>query len=832
MTPNVEECLCGLEKCSTGGFYCDPTRQSQQCHKKFCSDYDDIDALCDQKRLDENNNTIFYGNGVADFTSQCNNEKCTCAKTHCEGSDFERCCKPCEGNDVGVANGKCSKRCWTDQTICQGDHVDPPTPFTPELKKELNPLYTGFCNGLSCSPNDVETCCVPAPKCQEQQADVLCQSQQYSGVLLNKNCLSFQCQANNCCEQITCNCTGGEPAIGWDCPKAGDLKCISCYGDRWLNGFDCIEATKCNFDEQYEFKPLQTISDRICLTLTTCKTNEFEKIQATQTSDRTCQSLTTCNNTQYEYTAPDKTTDRVCKAITLCNENQYQVQPPDETHDRVCNTLTSCTKNQYQLHAPNTTHDRICKNISKKCNFQTEYQSQPPDETHDRICKPITTCNTTSHFIKEKHTNISDTDCVRRSICSSSEYIESDGNETTDRSCKRLKRCRNVEYEDTPMQIYTRDRICKLLTVCKQDEYNIAKETKTSDRICKKCDFDECFGCTLQSDCDYNTKSKILNISTCSRKTCNKITYQSNQTSIAFNPINPKLKYGEWYRFENKSTETITLKGLQAVQRQHYQYIFIPEDHEGDVSYEIHSIKENFDLHQDCQYNIVCSVCSVPCGPGNQLCVRREKIKDAKNGGLPCSSIPKLKSQYCEGQMCPQNCTVQWNTAFDPCLAKCGKTGIQYKNYTIIHPPKFGGTPCPSILPKRGCKGTPKHPFCDCEGRKYDICNKCGGDGKSCLGCDGIPNSGKVIDSCGICGGHNKCVNKLRRQKEDKKNRSSLFKYALPVGAGIILSVIFVSIISSFCSATTTLRTPRTTFLTANPTKNIQKLTKRQKINF
>ena len=29
----------------------------------------------------------------------------------------------------------------------------------------------------------------------------------------------------------------------------------------------------------------------------------------------------------------------------------------------------------------------------------------------------------------------------------------------------------------------------------------------------------------------------------------------------------------------------------------------------------------------------------------------------------------------------------------------------------------------------------------------------CGGDNSTCAGCDGVPNSGKVNDSCNVCGG-------------------------------------------------------------------------------
>lgn len=40
-------------------------------------------------------------------------------------------------------------------------------------------------------------------------------------------------------------------------------------------------------------------------------------------------------------------------------------------------------------------------------------------------------------------------------------------------------------------------------------------------------------------------------------------------------------------------------------------------------------------------------------------------------------------------------------------------------------------------------------------GKEYDQCGVCDGNGTSCLGCDGVINSGLVLDECGICGGDN-----------------------------------------------------------------------------
>ena len=43
-------------------------------------------------------------------------------------------------------------------------------------------------------------------------------------------------------------------------------------------------------------------------------------------------------------------------------------------------------------------------------------------------------------------------------------------------------------------------------------------------------------------------------------------------------------------------------------------------------------------------------------------------------------------------------------------------------------------------------------PLCD-EIPEPDICGVCGGDGSTCVGCDGIPDSGLELNECGVCDG-------------------------------------------------------------------------------
>nr|BAJ99779.1 predicted protein [Hordeum vulgare subsp. vulgare] len=123
--------------------------------------------------------------------------------------------------------------------------------------------------------------------------------------------------------------------------------------------------------------------------------------------------------------------------------------------------------------------------------------------------------------------------------------------------------------------------------------------------------------------------------------------------------------------------------------------------------------------------------------------VRCDKLTDCGscNTYSQCSYCCSGTSSYCTASSScstkyPSNCPVCPACANGTC--QCG---------SCVCDPGYGGTNCDLIV---DCTGNPV-PQGDTP-KKIDICGVCGGNGTSCIGCDGIP-FGLKYDNCGICGG-------------------------------------------------------------------------------
>jgi len=137
-----------------------------------------------------------------------------------------------------------------------------------------------------------------------------------------------------------------------------------------------------------------------------------------------------------------------------------------------------------------------------------------------------------------------------------------------------------------------------------------------------------------------------------------------------------------------------------------------------------------------------------PCSLSNQTCA--DCLNNPNNCGWCCSG----GQSYCLSGASTGPTTTpssgacgQWSFGNTGCLASnctpscvvgdcvCGK---------CICPIGYGGPTCNETV---GCDGVIG------SGKVIDVCGICGGNGTSCLGCDGIP-FGKTYDICGVCGGN------------------------------------------------------------------------------
>ena len=801
LTPNMDSCLCVDEICSPDS-YCSPD-SATKCHNQFCSDYSDIDLLCQRTVLEGQTQTL-YSNGVKDGNPQC-------AGTTCQNSDFETCCKICDGIDFGVSNGKCSKKCDIN---CNGTYIQP-TNITSQ-QREANPLYTGFCDGLTCSESDKDLCCFKAPSCLDgnifRAGEVCNNATIYSGNVLNNTCQTVDCSndVERCCEKVNCKCLNGTGVGGIYCPSPETYKCASCNSDFWLNGDVCQYSTQCQTNE-YEYRPLQVAQDRICLPLTNCSQGQFIQTPTNGTVDRVCKDWQVCDFIyQYDNSAvgvPNLNSDRDCRNITICNATEYETQAPTTTSDRQCVPLSpECSSNFYESTIPNATTDRICSPVAPPCsNF--EYESQSPSKTQNRICLPLQNCNS-AQFILQEATSTSNRICKNKTICNANEWELFEGNQTSDRECMPLTGCRSIEYEKNPMTYYTRDRICLLLSVCNKTQYVSVPATSSSDRVCTQCNFEGCVGCTIQEDCAFSSIAKALDPDSCSQHVCTTIYYNKNSSGVTFNPETFTLRDDEWFRFENTSQHKIVFSGVNITDTSDYQYFYVPSNLETDITY------DNIVLPvlQDCEYEFMFSLCAnassaVPgCGPGTETGFRGSKIKDARHGGLACSTIPETITRSCIGTRCPKDCIYEWSQ-WSQCSAPCGEPGQKSRYVIVLNKTEHGGLACPSnqtenCITEPDDNGQPGDQ-CDCEGHVRDVCGHCGGNGRICLGCDGVPYSGKTYDQCGRCGGDGtSCISRMKLHAKQKEHTSRTLAIGLPVGGATIFVIIIAAMLAYFCNLT------------------------------
>ena len=779
---NPQSCLCGTSLCGDGGYFCNPGRQQRtECFKKLCSTYDDADALCDAQG---------FGNGLL--------AEAQCQSTTCGENDRSTCCRPCDSG-FQVFDGKCRQQCiYTidGQPMCdiQNGTIPPPTsvPMGINIPREeyissLNKFWTGYCDTNECKLTDQNTCCVPAPKCDTQDPQTLCTGTIYTGTLIQNNfCQGTVCTPESCCHQRTCICEGGAPAKGTLCPDPTVHRCVSCEQGRWLSETRCLNASTCG-PKQWQFKELEANANRICYDVRECDPLiQYESEPPTNTSNRECQTLKKCQWDEFQTVAPTNVSDRQCQTLRPCSVTEFQTVAPTNVSDRQCAPFghPCLTNTEFQTVAPTNVSNRQCQNITTCAT--TQFQLMPPTNVSNRQCQNITTCATTQ-FQLMPPTNVSNRQCQNITTCSTTQFQTIAPTTTSNRQCQDIKTCSTTQFQ-TIAPTNVSNRQCQDIKTCSVTEYGFVAPTNVSDRQCTTCSNDEleCLGCITETDCEFNPMSKVIDQNKCSSLTCDRIIV-SEQT------IEPILKVYYWYRFEGNYTLTAPNK----VSKANYQY-FQVQSIDDVILLNGNSLK----IQQDCLFaDYIWQGCLMKCGNVTEIAFRGSKLQEAKHGGAPCEDVPEIIYRSCEGTACPVDCVVQWDTDFGECSAECGASGLQYRNYTILQDTLYRGQQCPNIQ-KRGCVGSPAPGLCDCSGATLDICDVCGGDGKSCRGCDGQPNSGKIWNRCGKCampGEPCSLKSKMKLKEKQRKSRSSIIVVAIPLITATVF-IIGLVLLYVFCA--------------------------------
>jgi hypothetical protein len=277
--------------------------------------------------------------------------------------------------------------------------------------------------------------------------------------------------------------------------KTTDRKCTAvspCAKGTYRKGYDATSAGKCAACATDTFKARRGKYGTQCLPATVCdKDTQFQSVASTSTSNRVCKPVTECGSHEYEASPKTTTSDRVCRAHTACSPTHFASKPASKTADMQCTELTACSSSQYESQAP----VKFCK-AGKKCWYKS-----------DRVCINIKPCNagfqrslalesspfkSTGKCVKcpartyKNKPGKWDLTCNKISTCDATEFERAAPTFTSDRKCTALNVCRTDQFETKP-PTSTSDRKCKLLTQCsefKQHMYESKSPTAFSDREC------------------------------------------------------------------------------------------------------------------------------------------------------------------------------------------------------------------------------------------------------------------------------------------------------------------------------------------------------------
>lgn len=870
-------CVCGTKTCQPYE-YCNASSTTRKCYKQYCHDYESKQPdFCNRRGSettliaganDEAQRRIVavpYGNGVVP------NKTCevTAVEGECTDDSFEECCVPCPlERTFDPGTNQCLEKC--NYTICEGKWVEPPFGYPRSLsevwdessvEEHLNKNWTGFCHA-SCDATDQETCCVKAKKCTE--AAIFCTESKHTGkFIVDATCANHQCDQDQCCEVVECNCTGGDPMPASTCSGHGAHECQSCDENYWKDGLLCTPIENCT-TEQYQVEPPRPgVQNRVCAALTVCN-NVSQYISINETRDssnmaltnRTCSTLTVCMPHEYQVRVPTRYQDRTCSNLTVCNSSEFATIQRKGTlsiADAVCNPLTQCDNSSYISFAGNATADRECENITSVCVDPEVQLREPIPGVSNRVCGTPVNC-TSDQYETKAPTNMSVRECTVLTLCTANQYQSSPPNSTSDRTCTDLTVCRAADQYESVAATNTSDRKCANLTVCDPNklEYETTAPNATRNRICATCTNASCKTCTTKTDCDY-APGKIHDPSKCSNKICTR--YNVRQEGVFTNATNETiselvLEYGLYYRFDVDSSMSFTVSGIEAytnrtlrdnaqISNNEYLYFYIPMGHVGDITYKaLGTSNTTFLIKRNCNQTIKYmgskdgkQVCTSVCGGPGAILVKRTTVYGAIGGGTPC--LPVWTSTPClcvpQGEcpadfngtcvhtdcQCPVNCEYEEDDDFGPCEAACGEKGLQTKGITIKTAPRHDGKACPPNE-ERECTGAPDYGKCDCDGHTLDRCGVCGGHNE-CRGCDGIYYTVRgykipVMDECGNCPCTNRnnqicasseqkraCRDKLKLKAVRKTERSDRLRRNVPLYVGGGLVAIFVVVIACIC---------------------------------